>query len=127
MYAFVYVWRIAVNIFNIIVVLYVFSKLDTRDERLYVSILGLLYVAIRSIGFGLATGVLPGLIAVGHQVDRIRELTDTSFLVTVEEHEKIEKALSRNMWRTAIEGIGLTIVSLICLLALFNALNQHDF
>ena len=69
-----YVWRVLTNVFYVAVVLYVFSALHGRSEAITVAVLGLVYVTIRTIAIGQASGLADALKVIEADVIRIREL-----------------------------------------------------
>jgi hypothetical protein len=47
-----YLWNVLVNCFYLAIVLWVFDKLGNRPEAIVVAVIGMTYVAIRTIAIG---------------------------------------------------------------------------
>ena len=99
-----WLWLVAVNIFYVLVVLYVFARLTGRTEHILVSILGLIYVAIRGQSLGLAMTLPSTFLAIHREFVRIRallreksvptptrELDDDEFLEDISRHRKKDR------------------------------------
>jgi len=52
-----YVWRVAVNIVELLVVLYIFYHLNARFEIIVIAVLGLIYTTIRTVAWALFHGL----------------------------------------------------------------------
>jgi hypothetical protein len=123
----VYPWRVLVNLFYIAVVGYVFSRLHQRDEKIYVAILGLIYVAIRTQGVLTGMYLVPMIIHLSRQIDGLREFVDASFSRPPDEADQVERATNKLYARSLIESLGLAAIAGYCLLELFGALNTSEF
>ena len=78
-----YTWRVLINVLYIAVVLYVLDKLQGRPEAITVAILGLIYVAIRSIAIGQGLGLANSLKIIEADLIRLGSFLATSTRVTV--------------------------------------------
>jgi hypothetical protein len=122
-----YTWRVLVNVFFVAVVLYVFDKLHGRTETITVAVLGLVYVTIRSIAIGQGLGLSNTFKIMDADFARIRELLgDEQHAHDRKEAAKTgSKSLDRERSKLIfIDGIFLSIISIICLLVLFNELGR---
>jgi hypothetical protein len=64
-----FAWHVISNVLQILIVLYVFSRLQVRFEVIVVAILGLIYVTIQGIGFGIR--LMMGMLTINVQKDLI--------------------------------------------------------
>ncbi len=124
-----YLWLIASNIFSIFVTIYVLDRLHDRSLTIIVSVLGLIYVAIRShsivsgmISANVFLGLVKGFVAVeaqlkGEQPDLIEETIRTDPKII-----QMDAQMQNVHIRAAIGGASLSIISLICLYYLFSVL-----
>jgi hypothetical protein len=120
-----YAWRVLINIFYIAVILYVFDKLQRRPEIVTVAVLGLIYVTIRTIAIGQAIGLFNALKIIEADIVQIRELLKDEHAADRWEAAKADsKVLERTRNKLYIDGFFLSIVSIICLLVLFNELGK---
>jgi hypothetical protein len=70
-----YTWRVLVNLFYVAIVLYVFDKLHGRHETtILVAVLGLIYVAIRTIATGQFHALFEIIKVLTRDLIRVREL-----------------------------------------------------
>src|SRR6476646_2228398 len=74
-----YAWRVIVNLFYLLVVIGVLIGISNPMEKSVVSVLGILYVAIRSVGIGNAMGMGIMAMSLQDQMDRFRYQMDSSF------------------------------------------------
>jgi hypothetical protein len=121
-----YTWRVLVNVFYIAVVLYVFDKLQGRSEAIItVAVLGLIYVTIRSIAIGQGMGLANALKIIEADLIRLRELArDEHARKRWDTEQAGSEVLSRERNKLYIDGVFLSIVSIICLLVLFSELGR---
>lgn len=120
-----YVWRVLTNIFYVAVVLYVFDALHGRPEAITVAVLGLIYVTIRSIAIGQASGFAGALKIIEADLIRIRELLHDEHAQTRwGSAQEDTETLERTRIKLYIDGFFLSIVSLICLFVLYSALQR---
>jgi hypothetical protein len=127
MVALAYTWRVLVNVFFVAVVLYVFDKLHGRTENITVAVLGLVYVTIRGIAIWHGIGLSNTIKIMDADFTRIRELLgDEQHARDRREAAKTgSKSLERERNKLIfIDGIFLSIISIICLLVLFNELGR---
>jgi hypothetical protein len=121
-----YGWRVLINIFYVAVVLYVFDKLQGRSEAIImVAVLGLIYVTIRSIAIGQGVGLSNALKILESDLIRLRELArDEQARHRLQSSKGDSEILRRARNKLFIDGFFLSIVSIICLLALFSELGK---
>lgn len=117
-----YIWRVLNNLVLIVLVWAILGTLHTRLEVLLVSILGLIYTAVRGVGLGQGYSLM--LLGTGLDAEfrRIRFLLKAP----PEQYEKealveMERKQSHAMAFLFINSVGLTIVSLLCLYFLLTA------
>jgi hypothetical protein len=121
-----YTWRVLLNVFYVAVVLFVFDKLQGRSEVIItVAILGLIYVTIRSIAISQGMGLANALKVIESDLIRLRELVrDEHASDRWEASNADSKALSRERYKLFIDGLSLSVVSIICLWVLFVSLGR---
>ena len=116
---------VLINVFYIAVVLYVFDKLLGRPEAITAAILGLVYVTIRSIAIGQALGRANSFKIIEADLIRIRELLGDEHASDRWEAAKTDsEGFGRQRNNLFIDGFFLSLVSIICLLVLFNELQR---
>lgn len=118
-----WLWLIAVNVFYVIVVVYVFDRLSGRTEHIVVSILGLLYVAIRWQSLAAAVTINRTAFALDIEFARIRSLlNDASLKEHDEEAIGLREKAERQIYKIGVSSLFLSVIGLICLLDLFSHL-----
>lgn len=115
-------WRIGENIFYVLVVWYVLSHLHARPENIIVPVLGLIYVALRTTGISLGQLTLQHALALDGIEQRLRVLSDANYRRNPGELKEIERMKTRLTGNILIQSISLSIVALICVWFLFDAL-----
>ena len=116
-----YLWRVVVNLFYLAVVAGVLIGISNPTEKSIVSVLGMLYVAIRSIGIGNALSISGVVTTFQAQIDHIRYQVDSSFEIPDRREETSAFEFVRN--KLYIDAGFLSLVSLVCLFSFFTA---HD-
>lgn len=118
-----YAWSVIANCIYLSVILYVFDKLDGRLEFILVSILGLIYVAVRTIGIGLVMMLYESDFVRQKEFAKIRTLlNDANVQSEFKEFDNIARDKSRrfvNMW---IDIAFLALIGPLCLIELFSHL-----
>lgn len=117
-----YIWRVAFNLFYLLVVVVVLFDIRDPSEKAIISVLGLLYVTIRSIAIsqGLATA---GIIsAFQRQIDQIQFRVDGTFEMP-DRSEELSYVETVRI-KIYIDGVFLSIIGLVCLFAFFTAHNR---
>jgi hypothetical protein len=114
-----YLWCVVVNLFYLLVVFTVLIGIREPMEKSIISVLGIIYVAVRSIGVGNALALSGTATAFQDQIDHLRYAVDSSFEVPDrrEERSRLEFSLNKIYIDTAF--LGLT--SLLCLWQFFTA------
>ena len=118
----VLVWRTAVQIFNVGVVVVVFAYLHGRLEVIVVSLFGITYAAIRGGVIGNALAVSKLVMGLQKELNSIRTAVDPAFVpdnYRLDDAREESKKAEMGFW---FQFVGLGIVSLICLYKLFSAL-----
>ena len=116
-----WIWRIAVNVVQLWVVLVVFERLQGRFENIVVAVLGLIYLAIRAVGFGNFLLQVSFAKASNHQMLRIRQLlSDPMVDEDAAAMADNSKAIDRAMMKGWVDQAFLALVWVACLFALFH-------
>lgn len=114
-----YTWRVAINLVEIVIVLYIFSRLHSRFEFIVVSILGLIYCSLRTMGGALGLAIAQMSTSLDRELTRIRMLLGQDEEYHLEEFAEAET----NSNRQAVKiWINLSFVSIIGIICLFNLL-----
>lgn len=118
-----YIWRVLWNVVQLAIVLYVFSRLQGRIENILVSILGLIYVTIRTIAFGTWQMITNMAVALDKEFVNIRRLAgeETEWRTTA--IDETEKAIKRTTVKLYIDMAFMALIMLVCLAQLFTTLN----
>jgi hypothetical protein len=117
-----FAWHVISNVLQILIVLYVFSRLQVRFEVIVVAILGLIYVTIQGIGFGIR--LMMGMLTINVQKDLIfiRKKMGDNVSAREKEASATESKMTSMPFTLLIDGVGFSLIFLICLYQLFNAL-----
>jgi hypothetical protein len=114
MKVFGYIWRMAINLFYLLVVAAVLIGIRDPSEKAIVSVLGLLYVTLRTQAISHGLGTTTNLAAFQRQLDLIQYRVDGTF--ELPDRGK-EFALVETMKaKIYIDYFFLGIISLVCLL-----------
>ena len=116
-----YIWRVIVNLFYLVVVAAVLIGISNPMEKAIISVLGILYVTIRSVGIGTAMGMTGMALSLQHQIDAIRYAVDNSFEIPDGQDETEAVEFMRN--KLYIDAFFQGLISLGCLWAFFTAHN----
>ena len=114
-----YVWSVALNVAILAVVLYVFSRLQTRLETIVVSLIGLLYGAIRAIALNQGRAFAQVGMLFAHELHRVREMLGQAEDGGLAEGQA---EIDRQITRAYIDVLFLTAVEVVRLYNLFTAL-----
>lgn len=114
-----YTWRIAVNIFYVIVVIVVLMDIKNPSEKAIVSVLGLIYVLIRSQAILQAISDSTVMAAIGERLDQIYYHIDHSF--EMPDAKAAKAAIETAHIKLYIDGVFLSFISIACLWAFFTA------
>ena len=117
-----YAWRVVSNLLQVLIVLYIFSRLDVRFEIIVVAILGLIYVTIRTISLNTAYLLTNIVVFAEKDFVFIRKNLGDDVSAREKEDSVAENKLPQMMFRVAIDGVGLSLIGIVCLYQLFNAL-----
>lgn len=116
-----YVWRIFVNLMMLLIIAVTLSGARGRFESTVISLLGLIYITIRSVGIGHAMIYFAFGNALDAELTQIRELLGDSRLdhqLEVEETKKISRGKIRRLY---VDSAFLSIAFIIFLIALLTA------
>lgn len=117
-----YIWRILTSLILIVVVWSILIGLHTRLEVLLVSILGLIYVAVRTIGMLQLYYMSVLALGIDAEFRRIRALLNSP--PDPDEKNGLRQIEAKQAHQIAfqfINSIALMIISLLCLYFLFTA------
>jgi hypothetical protein len=114
-----YIWRVAVNLFYLLIVAAVLSGIRDPSEKSIISVLGLLYVTIRSIGISQGLASMGVIAAFQRQIDQIQFRVDGTFEMPDRTEELAYVETVRN--KLYIDSFFLALITLICLFAFFTA------
>jgi hypothetical protein len=114
--------RIGENVLYVLLVWYVLSHLHGRPENIIVPVLGLIYVALRTTEISLGQMTLQHALALDAIQQRLQVMSDANYRRDPDEFKEIERMKARLTGHILIESISISVVSLICLWFLFNAL-----
>ena len=117
-----YTWRIVVNVFYVLVVLFVFVNIEAHDTKIIVAVLGLLYVTIRGIAIGQFFANAPMMIGLVKSVDELKERVGIPRTGTLAEYEAVEAIFHTTTVKVYIDSAFLSLIGFICLFVLFSAL-----
>ncbi len=115
-------WLFLVQSFYVAVTIYVFSMLRGRLEILAVSLTGILYVTMRSMGIGAVIWLRSVLMSLQTEFDSLKSHINQDFMVDSDERlEALERVKSENvpLW---FDYGGLAVIGLLCLGAIFVTL-----
>lgn|SRR5262245_13802989 len=115
-------WRVLFNVFQVLVVLYVFSRLQGRLEVIVVSVLGLLYLTVRTIAFSQATTLANFGSALQKEINDLVHLLGHDIKEREANFVEMRKMVSRNIAMGYLDEAFLALISLICLFNLFTTL-----
>jgi hypothetical protein len=119
---FKFAWRVISNLLQILIVLYVFSRLSARFEIIIVAILGLIYVTIRGVAFGIWYMLVNIAYGANNDFIFIRKHIGDDVTEREEEAKTAHGQATQTFYKNAIDGVALSIISLICLYQLFVVL-----
>jgi hypothetical protein len=130
-----YVWRVVSNLIQLLVVLYIFSKLNERFEVIVIAVLGLIYTALRSMGWGLFMAFTGMERLLDREFLLLRRLLNDQTLQDDDERDLIltedwkavaalkTKLMERAMFKSYIDALFVGVIWIICLYQLFTYLN----
>jgi len=117
-----YTWRVIWHVIKLLVVIYVFLRLENRFEIIVVSILGLMYVTINAMSGDLRWRLIRLAIENEKNFSRMRRLLGED----TKDHEGALRADEKEMLRQSakpfIDLVFLFIISLVCLFHLLMEL-----
>jgi hypothetical protein len=117
-----YVWRIVSNVIQLLVVLYVFSKLKGGFDVIVIAVLGLIYTTLRTMGWALGMTFAKLGQGLSDEFIRLRRLLgDQTEEAEVELSEHV-KLLRRQLAKSYIDLVFVAIISLYCIYQLLNIL-----
>jgi hypothetical protein len=120
-----YVWHVIQSVIQLLVVLYIFHKLNDRFEIVVVAILGLIYVFMRIIGSGLFIGFVSLDAKLDGEFRRLRRLAGDEGIQEDEEDEALiekTKLTARLAHKNHISAFFVGVIWVICLYQLLTKL-----
>jgi hypothetical protein len=117
-------WTVIVSCLYVLVVLFVFSRLNQRPEAIVVAVLGLTYVAIRTHAIGQVVFDARAFVRIHEQLFYLRNLLGDPHVDSVYADFKrtggaAESAVYAKIY---LESFFLFMIFLICLFVLFTSL-----
>ncbi len=88
-------WRAVVNVVYTLVVWYVLSEFRRRPENVILPVLGLIYVAVRTLGLNLAPFILMQTLALARIEAQVRATTEVGYHRENGDVEALEKMKTR--------------------------------
>jgi hypothetical protein len=120
-----WLWRIVWRLILLFIIWSVFLTLKTRLEFILVSILGLIYVAIRGSWLGQVVIFERFMIALGQDFHYLRKLlNDPQVDALSSQLAEIEKKRGQGEAKVFFESIFLMTISLLCIYMLFAHLGD---
>jgi hypothetical protein len=114
-----YFWSVSVNLFCLAVVIIVLADIKSESERAILSVLGMIYVLIRSIALG-QTIIYGDIIAAFEaRLDQIQYRVDGTF--EMPDRREARAALDHQHVKLYIDALFLGLVSIACLWSFFTA------
>ena len=114
-----YCWRIFVNVIYVIIILGVFSALQTPFEHIVVSAIGLTYAAIRGMAIQRALALGPVILNFDSDLVAIRRLLgDDGLEMRIQENQDAREVWPITRVKLWIDAVFLSIISLLCILVI---------
>jgi hypothetical protein len=118
-----YIWTIGVDVISLFVLFAIYNSTDDNQQRLILSILMLIYLAIRTLGMGIGWSILQGFVSLDEQFRHLRALlNEEPSGIEKEKAKNTEKALSEWTIKSFINGTFLTIAYLATIWILLSSL-----
>ena len=125
--ALVAAWRTVVQLFYIVIVLWVFSTVDTAAGRFQAALAGLIYCTIRSGFIGLAMSQIRAMTALGYGIDKVRAASDDTFRPEyLDRPGLLDNQVFKHTVPIYFHSVGIGIIYLICLINLFGAIDGYS-
>jgi hypothetical protein len=115
-------WLILVNLFILAIVLYIFSRLDTRSDIIIVSILGQIYTAIRGYAFLQGQAIIRLFLSSEKEFRKIKTLLGDHDEYEEESRAEIETMLNKDIAKGWGNIAFLAIIDIICIFELLTNL-----
>jgi hypothetical protein len=117
-----YLWHVIEGLITIGFVLYVFSRLEIRQEFVLVSLLGLIYSWQRSIFQAdvYRSGILA--MALGRELRRIRHILKDQDMPSATDLDRLETKFQHGVGLHSVTNLSIGVVFIICLWELFTHL-----
>jgi hypothetical protein len=121
-----YAWTVAVNCFYLVIIGWVFTKLGNRHEEVItVAVLGLIYVAIRTISMYQFAATFEMFMQTRKQLLQLQQFVrDPSYARNQQEWDEAEKLKQKSLVKFYINGFFLWLIGMFCLFALFATLTD---
>lgn len=115
-----YLWKVAVNLLILFIVAWALEKLHGRTESLIISVLGMIYVTIRTTLGYLGLGMMEVAISQQEQLVAIRSWIDGTYIAG--DFTADIALIKRTRTKFYIDGLFLFIISLLCMATFFTHL-----
>jgi hypothetical protein len=110
-----YVWRVAVNVVELFVVLYIFYHLNARFEIIVIAVLGLIYTTIRTVAWALFHGLNNLGRNLGREFLYLQSLLgDQTVEERAREASEQAKRADRVIMKTYIDGFFISAIWIVC-------------
>jgi hypothetical protein len=117
-----YIWRAIAGLITIGFVLFVFSRLQSRQEFIFVSLFGIIYSLQRSIFQTDAYRSSIFAMTLDRELRRVRRILDDPDMPSATDIDKFETSFKRGFWLQCISNSTIGVVFLICLWELLTHL-----
>src|SRR5262249_20357504 len=115
-------WKVLFNLVQFLIILYVFSRLHDRFEVIAMSTLGLIYVTIRSIGFGTWAALANIALAIDKEFAYLHHKAGEDVSFRAEGFGNSQRMMQEATYKGYIDQLFLSLISLVCLYQLFSSL-----
>ena len=119
-------WQVLWGIAEVLIVLVVLNTIKDNNTAQIIAVLGLIYATMRSVALGNAMGMASMAAATDFQFDELKRRIDAlqaagALEVEVERPDKT-RWLNRQFIDSAIKGVVIGLIYLICLFQFFSRL-----
>lgn len=115
-------WRVVANLISLLIVFYIFSRLQNRFEIVVVSILGFIYLTMRATAFRQVLTTIAMGKALNTEFERVRALLGEDLTSHRADVAEATKASDRLVAKGYLDMTFASIISLICLFQFFTHL-----
>jgi len=115
-------WRIATNVFYLLVAWYVLDRLRGHTEDVIVPILGLIYVTMRTMGYGNVFLAIRFGVIIDDMNAKLNRLLDATYERDMESFREVRQTMRTNEAVSYVDLSGFGLIGLLCLWHLFTAI-----